>query len=351
MTAVERGGAVLELVGAALAAAHTDGPPGPLGLGPELSFRCADSVVAVRAAPGAPPPAMFDAFSHLPRLAPAAAGGPPPDLVVYARDGTFPGPAGRAGPPAGFQRLRDDALFVAIADGPPRVDALRVRDGVALSWVDDRGHEPAYARFRPFAELFSAWFPRRGMLLLHAAAVGNADGVVLVVGAGGSGKSTTALLCSVAGMGFLADDFCLLAPGPSPVAHSLYRSAKLRGDSAARLQDHTEARGTGDDGERFYLVDDAATITSGPVRAVVAVRPGTDRAPRLQALPPDAVFEYLVPTALKATSGGEAGLRGWLRAMHELAATTPAFLLDLGWDTDRVVELVGGVLAARPARS
>ena len=99
-------------------------------------------------------------------------------------------------------------------------------DGRALSWIEDIALTPPYVRFRPFAEILSAWFPTVGMVLLHAAAVGDADGVVLLVGNGGSGKSTTSVVCSRAGLGFLADDFCLLEPGAPPRVHSIYRSAE-----------------------------------------------------------------------------------------------------------------------------
>jgi hypothetical protein len=189
------------------------------------------------------------------------------------------------------------------------------------------------------------------MLLLHAAAVGDADGVVLLVGDGGSGKSTTAVLCSLAGLGFLADDFCLLEPGPLPRVHSIYRSAKLRRDSARRLQGATASSGDGIDGDHYFLVDEAATIVSAPVRAVVAVRPasGPHAETRLERIPPDRVFPYLLPTALKLASGGEHAFRQWLRAAHTIARTVDAYELQLTWDTTHLVDLVREVhRAGRP---
>ena len=63
--------------------------------------------------------------------------------------------------------------------------------------------------------------------MLHAAAVGTADGGVLIVGRGGVGKSTTALACLAAGMKYVADDYLVVQLDPEPRAFQLYGTAKL----------------------------------------------------------------------------------------------------------------------------
>ena len=98
-----------------------------------------------------------------------------------------------------------------------------------------------------------------GLVLLHAAAVGDADGVVLLVGNGGSGKSTTSVVCSQAGLGFLADDFCLLEPGTLPRPASTGRPS-LRDDSACRVPGVEVAPADRLDEDHYFLVDDDATI-------------------------------------------------------------------------------------------
>lgn len=318
------GRAVLELADAALdALRQSDRREGS-------AFCCGTTAMGVRIDGTETTPA---ACSHLPRADRA------PELVVHVCDGDFPGGGGP--PPEGFHRVRDEQLFVSVTDDPPAVAALRNSDHTAISWIDDRAHEPVYSRFRPFAEILSAWFPSRGMLLLHAAAVGDADGAVLLVGDGGSGKSTTAVLCSERGLGFLADDFCLLEPGSPPRVHSIYRSAKLREESARRVPAVSTAPGDTVDGDHYFLVDEAVTVVSAPVRAIVATRPA-DRGttPHLDPVPPDEVLPLLLPTALKVASGGAPAYRHWLRAAHTMTRTIPASTLSLTWDTDRVVALV-----------
>jgi hypothetical protein len=67
---------------------------------------------------------------------------------------------------------------------------------------------------------------------VHGAAIGHADGGVLLVGKGGSGKSTSALSCLRSGMQYAGDDYCILRESGSGYdVHSLYCTAKLVGMS------------------------------------------------------------------------------------------------------------------------
>jgi hypothetical protein len=335
---VERGQPVLELVDTALDALRlTDDQSGPV-------FRCGPTTVRIDTPGGDERPTPL---SHLP----SAGVGARDDhdvLVVHRRAGELPGTGGRR-PPAGFHRVRDARLFVTLTDQPPTLSALRLSDHRALTWIDDAAHEPAYVRFRPLAEIFAAWLPVRGGLLLHAAAVGDAAGALLLVGDGGSGKSTTALLCHQAGLGFLADDFCVLEPGPPPRVHSIYRSAKLRHDSAGRVPPLDLEVADVVDGDHYFLVDEARTVVTAPVRGIIATRPAADGRAQPRLVPvadADDAFRLLLPTVLKAPSGGPLAYRHWMRAVHGLARGVPTSVLELTWDADRVVELVREALHA-----
>jgi len=83
------------------------------------------------------------------------------------------------------------------------------------------------ARASPLRRLLAHWFGSQGRYLFHGAAVGEPEGGVLILGAGGSGKSTTALTCLEDGMAYAGDDRCLLAVHGSPHVYSLYSTAKL----------------------------------------------------------------------------------------------------------------------------
>ena len=59
--------------------------------------------------------------------------------------------------------------------------------------------------------------------------------IVAVMGPSGSGKSTSALACLGSPLGYVADDYTLVAPTPTPRAVNLYRTAKLERSHTARL--------------------------------------------------------------------------------------------------------------------
>ncbi|SMF97729.1 Glycosyltransferases involved in cell wall biogenesis [Methylomagnum ishizawai] len=97
----------------------------------------------------------------------------------------------------------------------------------AVFWVRHEETLPYWCEASPLRTLFHWWMEHRGCQLLHAAAVGDADGAILITGKGGVGKSTTALSCLAAGMAYLADDYLVVGLEPEPRVHSLYATAKL----------------------------------------------------------------------------------------------------------------------------
>lgn len=87
----------------------------------------------------------------------------------------------------------------------------------------------------PFAKVIFLWAQKHNLLLLHAAAVGIDGHGVLIVGHGGTGKSTLACSCLAEGFNFVSDDYCLLsATGPRTV-YPVYTNVSLNSDSLAKL--------------------------------------------------------------------------------------------------------------------
>jgi glycosyl transferase family 2 len=97
----------------------------------------------------------------------------------------------------------------------------------AIFWVQSADQLPYWSKASPFRTLFHWWMERCGGQLLHAAAVGNQDGAVLVTARGGAGKSSLALSCLAAGMQYVADDYLVVRLDPEPRVFSLYSTAKL----------------------------------------------------------------------------------------------------------------------------
>lgn len=110
-----------------------------------------------------------------------------------------------------------------------------VMESKAVFWTKDARRLPTFFRAAPFLTLIHWWARTRGLRLVHAAAVGTDAGAALIAGKGGSGKSTTSLLCVLDGMHFLSDDFCLVQAGERPLVHCLNSSGKLHRDHFRRF--------------------------------------------------------------------------------------------------------------------
>jgi GT2 family glycosyltransferase len=105
----------------------------------------------------------------------------------------------------------------------------------AIYWVDDAKALPYWSKASPLRTLLHWVMQRFNRHLLHAAVVGTDHGGVVITGSGGAGKSTAALLCLEAGLKYLGDDYVVVALDPAPTAYSLYCTAKLNDDQAAKF--------------------------------------------------------------------------------------------------------------------
>ncbi len=77
------------------------------------------------------------------------------------------------------------------------------------------------------------WFAQEhNNLLIHAGAIGTVEKGILLVGKGGSGKSTSTLACvNHPKLRYLGDDYCIVSPEPKIVIYSLFNSVKLVGSA------------------------------------------------------------------------------------------------------------------------
>lgn len=94
-------------------------------------------------------------------------------------------------------------------------------------WTHDAKRLPFYFAAAPLRPLLH-WFCRlQALHLFHAAGVAYQDRGVLIAGRGGSGKSTSAVLCMQAGLDYLGDDYVAVGLEPQPTIHNLFNTAKV----------------------------------------------------------------------------------------------------------------------------
>lgn len=97
----------------------------------------------------------------------------------------------------------------------------------ACFWIRDFQDLPQYEIGSPLLAILHWWFSSRDFQLIHAAAVGRQEGGVLIVGKGGSGKSSAALSCLQHDILYTGDDYCLVSNKQQPYVYSLYSTGKL----------------------------------------------------------------------------------------------------------------------------
>lgn len=217
--------------------------------------------------------------------------------------------------------------------------------------VDDRAY-PFWEIGGPFRFLLHDIFSHHGFQMVHAAAVGDARGSVLVVGQGGAGKSSTAVAAAAGGLRYHGDDYCLVEPG-SRTVHALYGTAKLAGDAdVSRLPAcrgrsiNADSFESGGGGKGVFIVEDIFPGTLAPaaaLRAIVVPRFATGAASRFRAGSRGDALAALVPSTVGQLPG--AGPEDVAR-IERLVAGLTAFELDLGSDPRGVADVLGEVLAA-----
>jgi hypothetical protein len=197
----------------------------------EETLAIAGARVRVRLAGGSLAGWALPALAHRRTLAPGA----PADLAVDVFDSRSTGvamarppwPESAYTPQSEIAGVEGERFVIAFNVGTGTLDLLDHERSRALHWIADAARHPAWDVSSPFRLILHWWLRERGVQLMHAGAVGDGGGGVLLVGKGGAGKSTLALAALASGMHFAGDDYLLARLEPRPEAANLYRSAKL----------------------------------------------------------------------------------------------------------------------------
>lgn len=197
---------------------------------------------------------------------------------------------------------------------------------------------PRWVARMPFRQLLGWWAEEVGMTLAHAAVVGRNDRCVLIPGASGSGKSTTALACSEHGLDFIADDLCLLDPA-EPRAYALYQWAKAEAATRALLPDLEQRIVATEAGQS--VMRPANLVRSARVAGIVLPTiAGGPRCTTRPATAAEAAFALGPSTLVEGNGAGPASLA----ALTRIARTVPVAHLDLCTDMADVAASVERIL-------
>jgi hypothetical protein len=217
----------------------------------------------------------------------------------------------------------------------------------AIFWIRDAADIPPYMTGAPLLPVMNWWMESNGCQLAHAGAVGMPDGGVLLVGRGGSGKSTTALACLIDGLEFAADDYCVLSATHPAHIHSLYCSAKLAADSRDRLPALASAiynPGAVPSEKTLYMINRifSERISAGfPLRAILLPRIDAIKATTLKPLRPASVLRALAPSTIFQLPGAGASA---LQTLASIIRGVPCFEIAVGSDLTRIPAVIRTLL-------
>jgi hypothetical protein len=124
----------------------------------------------------------------------------------------------------------DHRFQTAFHPYPNRFNLLDLEQNLGIYWIEDATKFPYYEMGAALRIILHWWMSKRDRQYVHAGAVGTAEGGVLLVGKGGSGKSSTALACLNSNLFYASDDYCLVSTTPEPYVYSLYNTGKLKGE-------------------------------------------------------------------------------------------------------------------------
>lgn len=322
----------------------------------ERSYLIGGQQFRLRLAGSALIPQLTPALDHL-----AVAASPGRDgLTIYVWDSVSTGvpfqidswSALRPGLSGHLSAYSDDRFTAAIQPDAGLLTLLDRTTNTGLYWAQHIDL-PVFEQSAPFKLILHWWLRDRGYVMIHAAAVGTADGAALLIGQTGSGKSTAALTCLAAGMQYLADDRCLITTGASPRVYALYNSGKVAPAQARRLAKLTAAFQPSSTARAEKAVLFAhhwfpeQVSPCLPIKVILLAQLAHAPATRLEAIRPMTALQTLAASTMIYAPG-------WsqvdLEVMADLVQQIPCYRLQLGSDQERIPEVIAGVLQAEIAR-
>ena len=223
---------------------------------------------------------------------------------------------------------------------------LNVEQNEAIFWVRDVDNIPFWETAAPLRILLHWWLGSRQLKYIHAAVVGTQTDGAMLVGKGGSGKSTTALSCLNSPLTYVSDDYCLLSVQDEPLAYSLYSSAKLKPDNTLlpELQPLIHNIDRKPDEKPYLLLHQhfpEKLVPSLPVRVILLPRVTGKAETTVQAASGAAALLALAPSTLFQLPGGSSNA---FQEMAALVKALPCYWLDLGTDLRQIPSVIADVV-------
>jgi len=237
--------------------------------------------------------------------------------------------------------LNDCRFHASFETGGRQLSVFDTRSRQAVYCVGVATDIPHYEIAEPIRAILS-WFMREhDRQLIHAAAVGNAQGGVLLIGQSGAGKSNTALGCIASSLQYAADDFCAVSTAPIPIVYSIYCSGKTHIADWTRhgfLADLDPNFGPPGEKAIYYLNRKLCRklILEFPLKAILLPRRAGNIC-EMRPVPPVAALRMAAPDTAKLLPDAGAEV---MRHIAHLVRTIPCYELLLGAIPERIPEVI-----------
>ena len=316
----------------------------------EHNYKIANRQVTMALA-GAPlHPLMTAPFSHLQSPAEVV----DRDLSIRIWDGAASGIA-IPPPPCGIEdftargelkNFSDDRYRASYQPYGRILNVFDTQRRCAYVGISDATKIHSFERAVPLRPIFGWFMAIYGDQLVHAASVGTERGGVLIVGAGGAGKSNTALGSLVAGLDFVSDDFCVVSADPIPQVHSLYCTSRVRKRDWAALSFPRRNPDEPESEKSLHFLNDyfPGKISAGyRLWAMLLPQIGGTGSPTVQPVSSTAAIAQMASqsASMLPNAGSEV-----LHRLMKLARKLPTYRLELGTQPKIIPILIRQVIDA-----
>jgi hypothetical protein len=218
-------------------------------------------------------------------------------------------------------------------------------------WFADSADLTLFELGKPMQPLLFAWHSDNDTVPVHAGLVSKGGRGVLLGGAGGSGKSTTSLLCLRGGFEYLGDDYIGIPPASRGTwtGFSFYNSTWLDPNHIGRLSwlEPFAIRGSPTDDKHLVLLSDVhpdRLADSAEIVALFLPRVTGERDTTWRVASSTEAVLRLAPSSILQLPFIEP--RSALNRITEVSSGVPTCWLDLGTDLDQIPVRVGEALEA-----
>lgn len=221
--------------------------------------------------------------------------------------------------------------------------------GEGLLWIGDENQLPSWEQGSPFKTLLNWFAAPSPLFMVHSGAVGTEAGGCLLVGQGGSGKSTTVAACFDRGMNVCGDDLILMEPENGGYrAWALYNSLKFDPQSSVRPPEvFLSAPFVMSASKRLVRYTDVRPDGLAPklpigaiVRCIIANRPQS----QILEESPAVMLRALAPPTVFLLRGCEEAA---IRKISTLVRSLPCYRFELGRDPSDAAAYLESWLALR----